>query len=186
MSEFDRLLRRVKDGVDRGALTQQEAAHYVGEHVARRLYCSSATLWTIGGPPGLRVITRVGGFDATLEMPLAEPLQVTLAGASAWHDALSNQGVFATADCHADPRLTAQHAGLVGLQRVRGLLQAAIGANAALWGFVSCAQYDAARLWTLREITQLQRIGIALSIRRSRDRAAARGRLVTGVSPAST
>jgi GAF domain-containing protein len=186
MSEFDGLLRRVKDGVDRGSLTQQEAAHYVGEHVARRLYCSTATLWTIAGPPGLRVLTRVGGFDATLKMPLAEPLQITLAGASAWHDALSQQGVFATADAHADPRLAGEHAGLAGLRRVRGLLQAAIGANADLWGFVSCAQYDAARLWTLREITQLQRIGIALSIRRSRDRAAARGRIALPVTRAST
>jgi GAF domain-containing protein len=186
MSEFDGLLRRVKDGVDRGALTQQEAAHYVGEHVARRLYCSSATLWTIGGPPGLRVLTRVGGFDTTLNMPLAEPLQVTLAGPSTWLDTLCQQGVFATADVHAEPRLGESHAGLVGLRRVRGLLQAGIGANADLWGFVSCAQYDTPRLWTLREIVHLQRIAIALSLRRSRDRAAARGRLATRVSPAST
>lgn len=186
MSEFDGLLRRVKDGVDRGALTQQEAAHYIGEHVARRLYCSSATLWTMAGPPGLRVLTRVGGFDASLKMPLAEPVQVTLAGTSTWHDTLTREGVFATADVHAEPRLGGEHAGIAGLRRVRGLLQAGIGANADLWGFVSCAQYDAPRLWTLREIVHLQRIAIALSIRRSRDRAAVRGRLVKRVSPAST
>jgi GAF domain-containing protein len=186
MSEFDRFLRRVKDGVDRGALTQQEAAHYVGEHVARRLYCSTATLWTIAGPPGLRVLTRVGGFDATLKMPLTEPMQVTLAGASPWHELLSQQGVFATADVRAEPRLGGEHADLIGLRRVRGLLQAGIGANADLWGFVSCAQHDAPRLWTLREIVQLQRIAVSLSIRRSRDRAAARGRAGLPVAPAAT
>ena len=71
MTGFDRFLARIVDGVERGALTQQEAAHYVGEHVARRLYCSSVTLWTIGGPPALRVVTRVGGFDAAIGMPLA-------------------------------------------------------------------------------------------------------------------
>ena len=54
MLDFERLLTRVLDGVERGALTQQDAAHYVGEHIARRLYCSSASLWTLSGSPGLR------------------------------------------------------------------------------------------------------------------------------------
>jgi len=185
-SDFDRLLRRVKEGVERGALTQQEAAHYVGEHVARRLPCSSATLWTIAGPSGLRVVTRVGGFDATLNMPLAEPLQLTVSGESAWHDALSHEGVFATADTHADPRLAGDHAALVGLRRVRGLLHAAIGNGAAPWGFVSCTQYDTTRTWTLHEIVQLQRIAASLSSRRPRGRAGADARGPTPVSRAST
>ncbi len=186
MNEFHRLLRRVVDGVERGVLTQQEAAHYVGEHVARRLYCSSASLWAVAGPPGLRVLTRVGGFDATLNMPLSEPLQLTLAGSSTWHDTLSAQRVFASSDVHAEPRLAASHDAVAGLRRVRGLLQAAIGANADLWGFISCSQYDVARLWTLREITQLQRMAVALSIRRSRERVAARARNALPVSPASS
>ena len=186
VEEFDAFLRRVRDGVERGALTQQEAAHYVGEHVARQLYCSSATLWTLAGPPGLRVLTRVGGFDATLRMPLAEPLQFTLSGPSAWHDALSNEGVFVTADTHADPRLAGDHAALVGLRRVRGLLQAAIGRGAAPWGLVSCAQYDAVRTWTLPEIVHLQHIATALSARRPRDRAVAGAREAPPVSRAST
>ena len=185
MGEFERFLARVVDGVRRGALTQQEAAHYVGEQVARRLYCSSATLWTLAGPPGLRVLTRVGGFDATLKMPLSEPLQVTLPGASAWADTLAEDGLFACPDAHADARLAGALGGMVGLRRVRGLLQAGIGANAALWGFVSCAQYDAPRAWSLREIAQLQRIAASLSIRRSRDRAGER-RIALPVSPAST
>jgi hypothetical protein len=186
MSDFDGFLQRVKDGVERGALTQQEAAHYVGEHVARLLYCSSATLWTIVGPPGLRMLTRVGGFDASLDMPLAEPLQVTLAGPSAWYEALSGHGVFAAADTHADPRLDTTHAGLVGTRRVRGLLQAAICANDRVLGFVSCAQFDTTRLWTLREIVRLQRIATALSLRLPRGRAAARTRGAPPVSRAST
>lgn len=163
MDDFDLFLRRVKDGVERGALTQQEAAHYVGEDVARRLQCASATLWTIGGPPGLRVLTRAGGFDAMMKMPLAEPLQLTLAGASAWHDALSRDGVFTTADAQGDSRLGIACAAMVGSRRVRGLLQAAIGAGAAPRGVVSCTRVDAARPWTPDETAQLRCIAAALS-----------------------
>jgi hypothetical protein len=167
--EFERFLARVVDGVERGALTQQEAAHYLGEHVARRLYCSSASLWSLAGPPGLRVITRVGGFDASANRPLVEPLQMMAAGASAWHDELAERRVFASDDAQRDARLAPVQAVLVVPSRVRGLLQAAIGANGGLDGFVSCVQHDAARAWTPREATQLQRMAVALSVRRSRD-----------------
>jgi len=174
VTEFDRLLRRIVDGLERGSLTLQEAAHCVGEHAARRLDCSGAALWTLAGPPGLRVLTRIGGFDAAINAPLSEPLQFTLAGTSAWMDAQS------------DARLGGGHDAIVDPRRVRGLLQAAIGANASLWGFVSCAQYDTPRTWTPREIAQLQRIAVALSIRRSRDRTAARARVALPVPPVST
>jgi GAF domain-containing protein len=186
MDDFDELLRRLKDGVERGALTQQEAAHYVGEDVARRLRCASATLWTLAGPPGLRLLTRVGGFDATMAMPLAEPLQLTLAGPSAWYDALSNEGAFAAGDVHADPRLGLAHAAMVGPRRVRGLLQAAIGHEAAPWGFVSCTHVDAPRTWTNAEIVQLQRIAAALSAGRRRARATGTPPVAPPVSRAST
>jgi len=186
VTEFDRLLRRIVDGLERGSLTLQEAAHCVGEHAARRLDCSGAALWTLAGPPGLRVLTRIGGFDAAINAPLSEPLQFTLAGTSAWMDALSERRVFATADAQSAARLGGGHDAIVDPRRVRGLLQAAIGANASLWGFVSCAQYDTPRTWTPREIAQLQRIAVALSIRRSRDRTAARARVALPVPPVST
>jgi len=186
MDDFHDLLRRLKDGVERGALTQQEAAHYVGEDVARRLRCASATLWTLAGPPGLRLLTRVGGFDATLAMPLAEPLQLTLAGPSAWYDTLSQEGVFAAGDVHADPRLGLAHAAMVGTRRVRSLLQAAIGHEAAPWGLVSCTQVDAPRTWTSGEIVQLQRIARALSARRQQDRPPEPAPAAPPVSRAST
>ena len=169
MIEFDRFLARVVEGVERGALSQQEAAHYLGEHVARRLYCSSASLWSLAGPPGLRVITRVGGFDASTNRPLVEPVQTIVAGTSAWHDELAERRVFASDDAQRDARLAPVQAVLVVPRRVRGLLQAAIGAKGGLDGFVSCVQHDAARAWTPRETAQLQRMAVALSVRRSRD-----------------
>ena len=186
MTDFDELLRRLKDGVERGALTQQEAAHYVGEDVAHRLRCASATLWTLAGPAGLRLLTRVGGFDATMGMPLGEPLQLTLAGPSAWHDTLSREGTFVADDVHADPRLGLAHAAMVGTRRVRGLLQAAIGHDAAPWGFVSCTQVDAPRTWTTGEIVQLQRIAAALSTRRQQARSTEPAPAEPPVSRAST
>ena len=166
MIEFERFLARVVDGVERGALTQQEAAHYLGEHIARRLYCSSASLWSLAGPPGLRVITRVGGFDASANRPLVEPLQTIATGTSAWHDDLAERRVFASDDAQRDARLAPLQAVFLVPRRVRGLLQAA---NGGLGGFVSCVQHDTPRAWTPREATQLQRMAVALSVRRSRD-----------------
>ena len=94
--------------------------------------------------------------------------------------------VFASADAHCDPRLADARAALVEPRRVRGMLQAAIGADGELCGFVSCAQNGAARLWTLREIALLQRMAVALSVRRSRERPAGAGAFSLPVSRAST
>lgn len=170
MIDFERLLARVGSGVDRGALSQHEAAHYIGEHIARRLYCSSASLWALAGTAERRVFTRVGGFDAVANRPLAEPLEVVDAQAGDWYDTLARRRLFASPDSASDPRLPGMHQALVGVRRVRGMLQAAIGANAGLWGFVSCTQYDTARLWTPREVTQLQRMAAALTLHHARKR----------------
>ena len=175
MIEFERLLARVGGGVESGALSQAEAAHYVGEHVARRIYCSSATLWTISGTPEHRVLTRVGGFDAAAGRPLAEPLEISEPNASEWYETLRERRVFVSRDTVTDTRLPAFHAVAIGDRPVRGMLQAAIGANASLAGFISCTQHDTARAWTPREITLLQRIAVALTIRRQRTRGGGSG-----------
>ena len=181
MIDFDRFLARVGSGVERGALSQAEAAHYIGEHVARRVYCSSATLWTIAGAPDRRVLTRVGGFDAAANRPLSEPMEFIDLHASDWFDALCERRVFVSHDTLGDERLPGFHAAAVGARPVRGMLQAAIGANASLVGFISCTQHDVARAWTPREIALVQRIAVALSIRRARARAAG-ARAVPGAS----
>lgn len=168
MIDFDRFLARVGSGVERGALSQREAAHYIGEHVTRRVYCSSATLWTISGTPVRRVFTRVGGFDAAASRPLAEPMEIVETQDSEWLEALRERRVFVSRDTGSDTRLPPFHATAVGARAVRGMLQAAIGANASLVGFISCTQHDTARAWTPREITLVQRIAVALTIRRAR------------------
>jgi GAF domain-containing protein len=179
--DFERLLARVCGGVQSGALSQNEAAHYIGEHVARRVYCSSATLWTISGTPERRVLARMGGFDATANRPLTEPMEIVDFHASAWYDALCERRTFVSPDTTNDARLPGFHDAAVGVRAVRGMLQAAIGANGALVGFISCTQHDVARAWTPREITLVQRIAISLTIHRARAKAA-EGRAVPGAS----
>jgi GAF domain-containing protein len=169
--DFERFLARLGSGVESGALSQSEAAHYIGEHVARRVYCSSATLWTISGTPVRRVLTRLGGFDAAANRPLAEPMEIVDLHASEWYDALCERRIFVSSDTAHDTRLPGFHDAAVGVRAVRGMLQAAIGANASLVGFISCTQHDVARAWTPREITLVQRIAISLTIRRTRAKA---------------
>ena len=117
-----------------------------------------------------RFLARVGGFDASANRPLFEPLQTMATGTSAWHDELAECRVFASADAQRDARLAPLQAVLFVPRHVRGLPRAAIGANGGPGGFVSCVQHDAERTWTPRETAQLQRMAVALSIRaRSRD-----------------
>lgn len=175
MIDFERFLARVGAGVESGALSQREAAFYVGEHVARSVYCSSATLWTITGTTEHRVLTRVGGFDAAANRPLSEPLEIIEPNASEWYDTLCERRVFVSRDTITDTRLPAFHAVAIGTRPVRGMLQAAIGANASLVGFISCTQHDTARAWTPREVTLLQRIAVALTIRRARTQGGGNG-----------
>ena len=84
MKDLDALLARIADGLARGLIDQRAAAHYLGAHLSRRLYCSRVALWTFRQVPGCADITRVGGYDARLERPLADVVTLRIAAPSAW------------------------------------------------------------------------------------------------------
>ena len=172
MHDFEALLSRIRNGLDRGSLTEQAGADCLGEFIARHFRCSSVTVWSWTEAPGPRVLSRLGGFDATVAQPLNEPLELTALDDSEWYAALSAHGIYACTDTRADPRLDGLRATCIAPRRIGALLQAGFGVNGRLEGFISCTQHDTTRTWSTSELSQLKRIAAAISIRRARRLAA--------------
>ena len=168
MKDFHALLARINDGLARGLIDQRAAAHYLGAHLARRLYCSRVALWTLDDVPGHATLTRMGGYDALVDRPLGEVVTLRVEAPSAWLGELLGRGGFASADAATDRRLIAQRDGYLAPQRVGALLQAAIGTDARVCGFISCEQVGSARAWTPEDAALLRNIADAISQRRAR------------------
>ena len=168
MKDFDTLLARINAGLERGLIDQRTAAHYVGAHLCRRLYCSRVALWTIRDAPGRAAVTRIGGFDALADRPLAEVVALAIDAPSAWLGELLGSGGFASNDAATDRRLLAQRDGYLAPHRIGALLQSAIGTDARVCGFVSCEQVATARAWTAADDRLLRRVADAISKRRAR------------------
>ena len=168
MKDVLALLARIGTGLERGLIDQRVAAHYLGAHLSRRLYCSRVALWTFRQAPGRADITRIGGYDALLDRPLAEIVTLRIAAPSAWLDELLGRGGYASSDTAGDRRLVAQRDDYLVPQRVGALLQAAMVSDSRACGFVSCEQVGSAREWTSAEAALLRRVADAVSQRRTR------------------
>ncbi len=168
MKDLDALLARIDDGLARGLIDQRAAAHYLGAHLSRRLYCSRVALWTFRESPGSADITRIGGHDALLDRPLADVVTLRIDAPSAWLGELVGRGSYASSNAAGDRRLMMQRDAYLAPQRVGALLQAAIGSDGRACGFVSCEQVGSARDWTSAEAALLRRVADAVSQRRTR------------------
>ena len=168
MKDFHALLARISAGLERDLIDQRAAAHYVGAHLCRRLYCSRVALWTIREAPGRAAVTRIGGFDALADRPLADAVALDIDAPSAWLGELLGCGAYASNDAATDRRLVAQRDGYLAPQRVGALLQAAIGTDARVCGFISCEQVGSARAWTQDDARLLRQVADAISQRRAR------------------
>ena len=167
MKDFHALLARIEDGLARGLIDQRAAAHYAGAHLARRLYCSRVALWTLADAPGHAMLARVGGYDALVDLPLGEVVTLRVDAPSAWLGELLGRGGYASADVATDRCLLAQREPYLVPQRVGALLQAAIGTDARVCGFISCEQVGSARAWTREDALLLRGIADAISQRRA-------------------
>ena len=167
MKDFHALLARIDDGLARGLIDQRVAAHYLGAFLARRLYCSRVAMWTIHDAPGRADITRIGGYDALRDRPLGEIVTLRIDAPSAWLGELLGNGVYESSDAAVDRRLIPQREDYLAPLRVGALLQAAIGSESRVCGFVSCEQVGGARAWTRADAGLLRRVADAVSQRRA-------------------
>ena len=167
MKDLDALLARIDSGLERGLIDQRVAAHYLGAHLSRRLYCSRVGLWTFQQAPGRADITRIGGYDALLDRPLGEIVTLRIAAPSAWLDELLGRGGYASSNAAGDRRLVAQRDDYLAPGRVGALLQAAIVTDGRACGFVSCEQVGSARAWTTADAQLLRQVADAIARRRA-------------------
>ena len=167
MKDFRLLLARIDDGLARGLIDQRVAAHYLGAHLARRLYCSRVAVWTITDVPGRATLTRIGGHDALVDRPLTNIVTLQIEAPSAWLGELLGEGAYASTDVAADRRLHAQRDAYLAPQRVGALLQAAIVSDDRVSGFVGCEQVDSRRAWTPADALLLRRVADAIARRRA-------------------
>jgi GAF domain-containing protein len=168
VKDFDTLLARIDDGLARGLIDQRAAAHYLGAHLSRRLYCSRVALWTFRQAPGRADITRLGGYDALLDRPLGEIVTLRIEAPSAWLGELLGRGGYASSNAAGDRRLIAQRDDYLAPGRVGALLQAAIVTEGRACGFVGCEQVGTARAWTPADAALLRQVADAVSQRRAR------------------
>jgi GAF domain-containing protein len=167
VKDFNPLLARIDDGLARGLIDQRAAAHYLGAHLARRLYCSRVALWTLADAPGRATLTRVGGHDALTDRPLGDVVALHIEAPSAWLGELIGRGSYASNDVAADRGLHGQREDYLAPQGVRAVLQAAIGTDARVCGFISCEQVGSPRVWTRDDAALLRRISDAIAQRRA-------------------
>ena len=168
MKDVLALLARIGTGLERGLIDQRVAAHYLGAHLCRRLYCSRAALWTIRDAPTGATLTRVGGFDALADRPLADIVALEIDAPSAWLGELLARGVYASNNAATDRLLIVQRDGYLAPGRVGALLQAAIGTDARVCGVISCEHVGSARAWTRDDALLLRHVAEAVSQRRAR------------------
>ena len=163
MKDFQPLLARIADGLVRDVIDQQDAAHYFGAWLARRLYCSRVSFWTLADAPGRAVLTRLGGHDALADRPLVDLFSLPVEAPSAWLGELLARGSFMSMNAMTDRRLLAQRSEYLAPQRVGAVLQSVIGTEDRLCGIVSCEQVGEARLWTHDDAALLNRAADAIA-----------------------
>jgi len=167
MKGFPELLSDIGTGLDSGTLSLPGASLRVAEHIQGQLGCSRVSLWAVESPSGQRVMRRLAGFDGT---PITEPLVLGGPRLDDYFDTLAGQGVYASHDAWADPRLQAILASYLVPNDIRSSLYAAIGVNGSTWGVLCCTEHGQTRQWTPNEVRLLKRFADAISLRRARRR----------------
>jgi len=170
MKGFPELLGDIGVGLDGGTLSLTGAALRVAEHVQGQLRCSRVSLWVVESPSGQRVMRRLVGFDGASRAPITEPLVLGGPHLDDYFDTLIGQGIYASHDAWADPRLQAMVAGYLVPNDIRSSLYAAIGVNGNTWGALCCTQFGQTRQWTPNEVRMLKHFADAISVRRARRR----------------
>lgn len=153
--------------LDAGTLDRAGAARELSRRLCKEVSCDRASICTLDGA---RVI-RLGGYDAQLETPLAEDVELSNRSPTAHHVADRRMGVYPPIDPDPGSDSEGWPQALRDLymapQGVQSLTVAAIGSNPNVTGFV-CAASLTERQWSLAEMAKLRLVANAIALRRAR------------------
>jgi GAF domain-containing protein len=153
-----------------GTLSADEFLQRVCALAADRLGCNRASLWRFESESGRRSLRCLAMHD---DQPAASIVGNVLVE-SEYRDyfaALSETGVFQSADTFADPRLARLRDSYLVPLNVRSLLGVAFNVNGRTFGILCCEQVGDQREWRSHDIAAIRRIGTVVSLASTAQRA---------------
>ncbi len=164
MRNFLALLAEIHRGVESGALTQAEAAHYASQRLCRIFHCARASIWTIQAGQAM----RLGGYDALQSRPLTELAELVRAKLGKHLVALTRPGIFVSEDVMADERLACVRDKYLAPHSVTSVLAAPLRFNGVISGVVCLESVGVLREWQTSEIARLKSFANSMSLRKAR------------------
>lgn len=176
MGNFLALLAEIRRGIESGALSQAEAAHYVSQRMCRVFHCARASIWTAQGVQ----VSRLGGYDALACRPLTELAELVGANLGKRLVTLTRPGILVSEDVMADDRLECVRDKYLAPHSVTSVLAAPLRFNGVISGVVCLESVGALRKWQTSEIAKLKSFANSISLRKAR--AAVSRRELSGLS----
>ena len=161
-----RLQRIVGDHVD-GALSRQEARSAVMQVVFDRLDVDRISLWRFAVPSasGPRALELDCFSVRHRGAPLADcDDRLVLDEYRDYWNALSERGLFASADTHADPALQPMRVAYLQKHDIRSLLDAAFSLNGRAHGVICCETVGRRLAWRTADLQRLRSITTRLAV----------------------
>jgi len=156
-------LRQLAAAHSSGALSADDFLQQVCAVSAERLRCNRASLWRFETEGGRRSLRCLAMHD---EQPAASIVGSELVE-SEYRDyfaALSETGVFESADTFGDLRLARLRDSYLVPLNVRALLAVAFNVNGRTFGILCCEQVGERREWRSHDVAEIRRIGTVLSL----------------------
>lgn len=156
-------LRQLTAAHSSGTLPADDFLQQVCVVAAERLRCNRASLWRFESEGATRSLRCLAMHD---EQPAASIVGSELAE-SEYRDyfaALSETGVFESADTLNDPRLAKMRDGYLLPLNVHALLDVAFNVNGRTFGILCCEQVGEPREWRSQDVAEIRRIGTVLSL----------------------
>ena len=158
------MLAEIHRGVESGALTQAEAAHYASQRLCRMFHCARASIWTIQAGQAI----RLGGYDALACRPLIELSELVGTKLGKRLVSLTRPGILVSEDVMADDRLACVRDKYLVPHSVASVLAAPLRFNGVISGVVCLESVGARREWQTSEIAKLKSFANSMSLRKAR------------------
>jgi len=156
-------LRQLAAAHASGSLPADDFLQQVCVVAAERLRCNRASLWRFESEGTSRSLRCLAMHD---EQPAASIVgsKLTESEYRDYFAALSETGVFESADTLNDRRLAKMRDGYLLPLNVQALLDVAFNVNGRTFGILCCEQVGAQREWRVHDVAEIRRIGTVLSL----------------------
>lgn len=170
MTETAERLRQLAAAHSSGMLSDDDFLQQVCVVATERLRCNRGSLWRFDATGERRWLRCLAMHD---EQPAESVVgsELNEADYREYFAALSETGVFESADALNDPRLAKLRDGYLVPLKVHSVLDVAFNVNGVNFGILCCEQVGEVRQWRTQDMAEIRRIGSVLSLALSAPRA---------------